>query len=146
MSESSPDRFGPFHYAGPDGFEAWGYRFPSGFLILEWISDSVPEDNSKLQEGHQSLYHSFEDFRTTCTGDIEWGRTPNAELKRGLYGKYNVFKDGEPVENCFVLEPETDEAARAALKAYAMATKNEELTEDLRERVDGLEERDRDAE
>ena len=40
----------------------------------------------------------------------------------GLYAKYEVTKDGETVEDCFVLEPEDDRAARAALKAYASAT------------------------
>lgn len=51
--------------------------------------------------------------------------------ERGLYGKYEVIKDGEPITDCFVLEPEDDRAARVALKAYAAATENEELAEDL---------------
>lgn len=67
---------GPFHYHGPEGFEAWGFRFPSGFIILEWIPESVPEDEQTIEDGHQSVYHTYEDFRATCTGDIEWGRTP----------------------------------------------------------------------
>ncbi|WP_176548351.1 hypothetical protein [Natrinema sp. CBA1119] len=67
---------GPFHYTGPEGFEAWGFRFPSGFLVLEWIPESVPEEESTIYNGHQSIYHSFGDFRATCTGDMEWGRTP----------------------------------------------------------------------
>ncbi len=49
----------------------------------------------------------------------------------GLYSKYDVRKDGEQVENCFVLEPEDDRAARAAIKAYAQATDNDALAEDL---------------
>jgi len=52
---------------------------------------------------------------------------------RGLYEKYEVYKDGEAVPNCFVLEPETDSAAREALIRYAEATDDEELAEDLRE-------------
>lgn len=67
---------GPFHYTGSEGFEAWGYRFPSGFIILEWIPESVPESDDKIHGGHQSVYHSYEDFRTICMGDIEWGRSP----------------------------------------------------------------------
>lgn len=55
--------------------------------------------------------------------------------ERGLYGKYEVRKDGEPVEECFVLEPESDSAARKALIEYAEATDNEQLAEDLREWV-----------
>jgi len=35
----------------------------------------------------------------------------------GLYSKYEVYKDGEAVPNSFVLEPESDDAAREALLA-----------------------------
>lgn len=55
--------------------------------------------------------------------------------ERGLYSKYEVTKDGESVEGCFVLEPEGDSAAREALIRYAEETDNEELAEDLREWV-----------
>lgn len=53
----------------------------------------------------------------------------------GLYIKYNVFKveDGTPVYNCFVLRPDKDPAARAALRAYAEAAENEALRNDIRE-------------
>lgn len=51
----------------------------------------------------------------------------------GLYDKYDVRKDGEPVEECFVLEPASDPAAREALLSYASAIDNEELSDDLRE-------------
>lgn len=51
---------------------------------------------------------------------------------KGLYDKYEVYEDGEPVEGfTFVLKPETDFAARVALKAYADATENEALSDDL---------------
>jgi hypothetical protein len=56
----------------------------------------------------------------------------------GLYAKYEVRKRDEQVEDCFVLEPKDDRAARAALKAYAAATENDELAEDLLEQF-GLE-------
>lgn len=52
---------------------------------------------------------------------------------KGLYGKYEVRKNGEPVEDCFVLDPESDPAARVALSAYADATDDDSLAEDLRE-------------
>lgn len=51
--------------------------------------------------------------------------------ERGLFSKYSVAKNGHPVEDCFVLEPETDPAARAALEAYAQATQNDALAADL---------------
>jgi len=54
---------------------------------------------------------------------------------RGLYEKYEVRKDGEPVESCFVLEPESDSAAREALIEYAEHTDDEELAADLRSGV-----------
>lgn len=58
--------------------------------------------------------------------------------RSGLYAKYEVRKDGEPVEDCFVLEPERESAAREALIRYAKATDDEELAEDLREWVEDL--------
>lgn len=52
---------------------------------------------------------------------------------KGLKRKYIVFKadTGEAVENCFVLRPDIDSAARAALKAYAEATDNKQLSNDI---------------
>ncbi|ELY73253.1 hypothetical protein [Natrinema pallidum] len=55
-----------------------------------------------------------------------------------LYEKYEVRKDGDPVESCFVLEPESDSAAREALIRYAEETDDEQLAEDLREWVTDL--------
>lgn len=55
--------------------------------------------------------------------------------QRGLHGKYEVYEDGEPVEECFVLEPDDDPAARAALIEYALETSNDELAQDLRDWV-----------
>lgn len=51
----------------------------------------------------------------------------------GLKRKYVVLKSdtGECVEGCFVLRPDKDPAAKAALMAYAAATKNEKLAEDI---------------
>jgi hypothetical protein len=50
----------------------------------------------------------------------------------GLYAKYEVRKDGDVVEDCFVLEPESDPAAREALWTYATETDDEELESDLK--------------
>lgn len=66
------------------------------------------------------------------------GVSPSEGTERGLYEKYSVTKDGEEVTDCFVLEPEDDRAARAALKTYAAVTDNDELEQDLREQF-GLE-------
>lgn len=56
----------------------------------------------------------------------------SATDQTGLYSKYEVRRGGEPVEDCFVLEPESDEAAREALWTYAAETDNEELSEDIK--------------
>lgn len=51
----------------------------------------------------------------------------------GSYDKYTVhYADGRPVTGrCFLLDPETDPAARVALKAYARATTDEKLKFDI---------------
>jgi hypothetical protein len=51
----------------------------------------------------------------------------------GLKVKYRVYKakDNTPVENCFVLRPNKDPAAISALTAYAKATDNNCLAEDI---------------
>ncbi len=52
---------------------------------------------------------------------------------KGLKAKYLVFKadTGEKVDNCFILRPGKDPAAIEALRAYASATDNEILAEDI---------------
>lgn len=54
---------------------------------------------------------------------------------KGLYGKYIVRKssDNSIVTNCFVLRPDRDDAAIAAMLAYANATDDELLAQELRE-------------
>lgn len=57
------------------------------------------------------------------------------KMEKGLYEKYTLINNetGEEVqENFFILKPEKDEAARKALLAYAEATDNEQLADDLR--------------
>lgn len=53
----------------------------------------------------------------------------------GLYQKYVVYRydNGDEVEGCFVLKPETDSHARYAIDQYAISIQNEnpQLAEDL---------------
>ena len=51
----------------------------------------------------------------------------------GLRQKYRVYKakDNTPVDGCFVLRPAKDPAARIAMEAYAKATENKILAEDM---------------
>lgn len=69
---------------------------------------------------------------------VQDGKTLEAFLHpidayKGLKAKYLVFKadTGEMVENCFVLRPDKDPAAVEALRAYANATDNKTLAEDI---------------
>ncbi|MBQ3193774.1 MAG: DUF551 domain-containing protein [Oscillospiraceae bacterium] len=52
---------------------------------------------------------------------------------KGLKAKYLVFKadTGKVVDNCFILRPGKDAAAVEALRAYANATDNKTLAEDI---------------
>lgn len=52
---------------------------------------------------------------------------------QGLKEKYIVLKksSGEIVDNCFVLRPDKDTSAVAALRAYAADTDNKQLSEDI---------------
>lgn len=52
---------------------------------------------------------------------------------KGLKRKYIVVKadTGEDVPDCFVLRPAKDHAAVEALRAYAMATDNKTLADDI---------------
>lgn len=53
--------------------------------------------------------------------------------KTGLYHKYIVIKvvDGTVIEDCFILRPEKDPAAVKAMQAYAAATDNKSLADDI---------------
>jgi len=78
------ERVGQFYYVAPsEDFEAWGMRFPSGFVIVEWVP--VGEDTEPLAGAHQSLYHSWDDFRTVCSGRVDWGVSP-ADFAQELDG------------------------------------------------------------
>ena len=61
------------------------------------------------------------------------GRTSMAAEQKGLYDKYMVIKvvDGTVIENCFILRPDKDPAAVKALQAYAAATENKALANDI---------------
>lgn len=55
------------------------------------------------------------------------------DMSKGLYSKYIVTKaDGTPLDgDCFVLRPDRDSAAFAALERYAEKTRNRELANDI---------------
>lgn len=49
-----------------------------------------------------------------------------------VYKDHGAVHRDEPLDGCFVLRPENDQAARRALMAYAAATADERLRDDLR--------------
>ncbi|MEA4896144.1 MAG: hypothetical protein VB064_12925 [Oscillospiraceae bacterium] len=56
------------------------------------------------------------------------------DTERGLYDKYSVIKNdtGLPIDGpAFILRPDRDPAAVTALTAYAKATDNKQLSEDI---------------
>lgn len=58
----------------------------------------------------------------------------------GLKVKYDVYKvsDGSKVNDCFVLRPQKDFAARIALRVYALYCGNSQLKEDIYKWLRGL--------
>ena len=64
----------------------------------------------------------------------------------GLYDKFEVYRrdSGNPVDECFVLVPEDDAAARDALREYARSTDDDQLAAELRGWLIALDERARD--
>ncbi len=68
------------------------------------------------------------DDRPTKEDDMD-----KQDSQTGLRVKYDVKKveTGETVNNCFVLRPDKDPAAVAALRTYARATPNKALADDI---------------
>jgi hypothetical protein len=62
---------------------------------------------------------------------------------KGLYHKYDVVKkDGKVVSNFFVLRPDRDPAARAALITYAQVTDNTILKDEIEQWVRLMDKKD----
>ena len=82
--------------------------------------------------------------RAEAEGRLLVLNTAPQEQYDGLIRKYIVFKSdtGEPVENCFVLRPDKDYAARCALAAYAQNTDNGILADDIERWIEALESED----
>ena len=97
-------------------------------LYAEWdvmmsVLNSIGGGYTRLRE----LAEAARDGRVIITD------TTDTDIAHdGLKLKYRVYKaeNNAPVENCFVLRPMKDRAARIAMEAYAKATENKELFED----------------
>ena len=82
----------------------------------EYIADTLLDSGVAVQDGKplEAFLHPVDAYK-------------------GLKAKYLVFKadTGERVGNCFVIRPDKDPAAVEAIRAYARATDNETLAEDI---------------
>jgi hypothetical protein len=61
-----------------------------------------------------------------------------SDNEKGLYNKYTVINNetGKPIEGeAFILRPDKDDMALIALEAYAEATENQSLKQDIKEWV-----------
>lgn len=96
---------------------AFRFREENGEVVAEW-QIKIPKFNwrkgATMSEGIVSV-------------------SPADDKRSGLKQKYRVYKadDNAPVEDCFVLRPEKDPAARIAMEAYAKATENKVLAKDI---------------
>lgn len=98
-------------------------------LYAEWdvmmsVLNSIGGGYTRLRE----LAEADRDGRVIITD------TTDTDIAHGgLKLKYRVYKaeNNAPVENCFVLRPTKDRAARIAMEAYAKATENKELSKDI---------------
>lgn len=99
----------------------WQINNDYGAVMIDELNYAVGEAIDKL-----AAYEDAEE-------DKGYILAPQEEYD-GLKRKYVVLKSdsGEPVEDCFVLRPDKDKAAIAALFAYADATDNQVLAKDIR--------------
>lgn len=117
------DRLAAYEDSGlsPEKCAVYGKADREGRYIV--LRDAEQEGTARLRE----LALADKDGRVIVTD------APSADERDGLQQKYRVYKtkDNTPVEDCFVLRPEKDPAARIALEAYAKATENKVLAEDI---------------
>ena len=102
-------------------------------------------DRLFIDYGAQAIYFTDQECEDIADNLISNGVTVGVGAKplkqyltqideyAGLKLKFLVFKadTGERIENCFVLRPDKDRAAVEALRAYAEATDNKTLAEDI---------------
>lgn len=100
---------------------------PGEVAELQALLQGCESKKSAEWERLQELAEADKAGRVIVTG------APSDDKRDGLRQKYRVYKakDNTPVEDCFVLRPEKDPAARIALEAYAKATDNKALSEDI---------------
>ena len=106
-----------------------GQAIPAMLPVDKRLLASVVAEGLAIQDAVRTVEHGGaegQEAMPTLT-------PPNEPERASLYGKYTVYKnkDWSLVTNCFVLRPDKDPAAVAALRAYATATDNAELAADI---------------
>lgn len=96
---------------------------------------SAAKDSERLQRELKQM-KSERDAALLHWAELQiklYGTEVYDEYYDGLKPKYRVFKmeDGTLVDDCFVLRPDKDYAAREALRFYAEKTKNSQLARDI---------------
>ena len=100
--------------------------------IENWIEECGLSDEGVIDRAKKLCWAVIDGFINLIKTEPTL-TPPNEPERAGLYGKYTVYKnkDGSLVTGCFILRPEKDPAAVAALRAYAAATDNTELASDI---------------
>ena len=105
--------------------------------LVELVKNALRAYGNDLEKVVEP-YEFIADFLIHSGVTVQDGKPLDAFLHpvdayKGLKAKYLVFKadTGERVGNCFVLRPDKDPAAVEAIRAYARATDNETLAEDI---------------
>ena len=103
--------------------------------LVELLDNAIidSDDNYGFPNTNQVADHLISNGVTVQDGKPLDAFLHPVDAYKGLKAKYLVFKadTGERVGNCFVLRPDKDPAAVEAIRAYASATDNETLAEDI---------------
>lgn len=100
--------------------------------ISEWIEQTGLSEDDTASRARDLCWKVIDGFINVVKTQPTLTQ-PNEPERAGLYGKYTVYKnkDGSLVPDCFVLRPAKDPAAVIALRAYAAAIDNAELSADI---------------
>lgn len=135
--------FGPAYFMSEHDYEC--YRDALNKLAAYEDTGLEPEEIAEVYRRFSEARAIAEEFgqkyaeradellQAEAEGRLLVLETAPRDSYKGLKRKYIVFKSdsGEPVENCFVLRPDKDHAAKIALEAYAKTTDNKTLADDI---------------
>jgi len=120
-AKTNPPKDPGLYYGRKDATNSmWLCRYRDGV----WVLDMYPEQEMPIVQ-----WAEYASLLSEEQPEI----VAEMNEQKGLFGKYIVRKasDGTPIDNCFVLRPDKDPAAVTAIRAYAEATDNSFLADDL---------------